>query len=80
MATSDFGSSEGGKRMWRRRRLARLPGARLFRGASRYLPKRLYARSLIHRHRADDPAAIRGRLRLHGAALADGDGTGCRPR
>ncbi len=47
MATSDFGSSEGWKRMWRWRRLARLPGARLFRGASRYLPKRLYARSLI---------------------------------
>ncbi|MCG6114504.1 MAG: ATP-binding protein [Mesorhizobium sp.] len=47
MATSDFGSSDGVKRLWRRRRWARLPGARLFRGASRYLPKRLYARSLI---------------------------------
>lgn len=47
MATSDFGSSEGWKRMWRWRRLSRLPGARLFRNAARYLPKRLYARSLI---------------------------------
>ncbi|MGY6706912.1 MAG: ATP-binding protein [Rhizobiaceae bacterium] len=33
--------------MWRWRRLSRLPGARLFRNAARYLPKRLYARSLI---------------------------------
>jgi two-component system, OmpR family, osmolarity sensor histidine kinase EnvZ len=68
-----LGQFEGWKRMWRWRRLARLPGARLFRGAARYLPKRLYARSLIIVIAPMILLAVGGRLRLHGAPLADGD-------
>jgi two-component system, OmpR family, osmolarity sensor histidine kinase EnvZ len=50
MATSEFeGSAKpiGWKRKWRWRRLARLPGTNIVRGLSRFMPKRLFARSLI---------------------------------
>ena len=76
MATSDLtraGRRHGRSRFGQSFGALRLGWVRFWRFVSRYMPKRLYARSLIIVIAPMILLAVGDRLHVHGEALADGD-------